>query len=173
MQTTDAESMSNSVSQHRPVVRVPLWCAIGSIILAGALEGYRFHDLRWFDFVWFGLSIFPYLLIVLFLSRKRTYLGLMVALPINLITILVVAWGVGIATGQGGRIKTSNVLPFLVLLALVSVQAVSILTSIGAVLKTPKSERYPPAWVVMPLTLVGLYGLSLLFGWIMSWEIKS
>ena len=173
MQTTDEETTSNSASQHRPDIRIPFWCAIGSIILAGVWEGNRFHDLRWFDFVWFGFSIFPYLLIVLFLSRKRTYLGLMVALPINLITVLVVAWGISIATGQGGRIKAGNALPFLVLLALVSVQAVSILTSIGAVLKIPKSERYPPAWVVMPLTLVGLYGLSLMFGWIMSWQIKN
>ena len=165
---------SGSTPSQRPDVRGPLWCAVGSLVLMWSL----FYDgsgpeLRWVEFVWIGFLAFPYLLIVFFLTAGWVYVALIVALPVSVIMFLLLLLTLAMGLGQGGQIKASNALWFLSQITFVSVQVLLFLTALVAVSKIPKAARHPPAWVIVVLTLVSLYGLQSLIGWIIGLALAN
>ena len=155
------------ISSHRPDVRIPLWCTIASLLLIGL--SFDFHQPRWVDLAWTGFEAFSYLLIVMFLAVDQAYLGLVLAVQVSAMAFFFLAWSLAVGIGQAQGIMTGKWLRLLLPVTFLSVQGVLFLTASLRLSKIPEVARRPPAWAIVAVTLLGLYGLSSLVGWFIGW----
>ena len=154
------------MSSLRGNVWIVFWCAISSLVLIGLSFG--LGQARRVDLIWTIFVAVPYLLMALFLGIGRAYVGLILALEVGRIAFILMVWALAVAIGQtqgfidGKRAKL--IYPFI----FIFLQGALALSAGLTIHKIPEVARRPRAWTIVVATLLGLYGLSSIAGWLIG-----